>query len=204
MTYILPKAELADLRQAHAELRDKRGADRVKAVILLGSGWSVAKVAEALLIDANTVRTYFRRYQQGGLEELLQMHWVGRTSFLALEQESELDEYLQGHLHLTAKSVANYIQERWKVRYSVRGVTALLYRLDYVYKKPKLIPGKADAKAPEAFLESYEKLKENKADDDIVLFMDGVRPQPNPVLACGWIKRGARRLRLRAIRGGDV
>ncbi|MGH8474757.1 MAG: terminase gpP N-terminus-related DNA-binding protein [Methylococcales bacterium] len=34
-------------------------------MILLGSGWSVAKVAEALLIDANTVRTYFRRYRQG-------------------------------------------------------------------------------------------------------------------------------------------
>ncbi|MGH9802199.1 MAG: helix-turn-helix domain-containing protein [Blastocatellia bacterium] len=93
------------MRQAHAELRDKRGADRVKAVILLGSGWSVAKVADALLIDANTVRTYFRRYQQGGLEELLQMHFVGRTAFLTAEQESELDEYLQGHLHLSKYSL---------------------------------------------------------------------------------------------------
>ena len=26
--------------------------------------------------------------------------------------------------------------------------------------------------------------------DDIILFMDGVHPQHNPVMACGWIKRG--------------
>ncbi|MGH8558265.1 MAG: winged helix-turn-helix domain-containing protein [Methylococcales bacterium] len=132
------------------------------------------------------------------------MHFVGRSGFLTAEQEVELDEYLQNHLHVTAKSVANYIRERWNVRYSVRGVTALLYRLDYVYKKPKLIPGKANAEVQEAFLQSYEKLKDNKAVDDIIWFMDGVHPQHNPIIACGWIKRGARRLRFRAIPGGDV
>ncbi|WP_245395144.1 hypothetical protein [methane-oxidizing endosymbiont of Gigantopelta aegis] len=35
-----------------------------------------------------------------------------------------MDEYLQKNLHLTAKSVAAYIKERWQVRYSERGVTA--------------------------------------------------------------------------------
>jgi len=34
--YILPDTELSELRQAHAELRDKREADQVKAIILLG------------------------------------------------------------------------------------------------------------------------------------------------------------------------
>ncbi|WP_198244894.1 helix-turn-helix domain-containing protein [methane-oxidizing endosymbiont of Gigantopelta aegis] len=63
-----------------------------------------------------------------------------------------MDEYLQKNLHLTAKSVAAYIKERWQVRYSERGVTALLHRLGYVYKKPKLIPGKANAKAQLEFL----------------------------------------------------
>ncbi|WP_245395039.1 helix-turn-helix domain-containing protein [methane-oxidizing endosymbiont of Gigantopelta aegis] len=47
-----------------------------------------------------------------------------------------MDEYLQKNLHLTAKSVAAYIKERWQVRYSERGVTALLHRLGYVYKSP--------------------------------------------------------------------
>jgi len=45
------------------------------------------------------------------------------------------------------------------VNYSGRGVVALLHRLGFYYKKPKLIPGKADAEAQEAFLEEYKKLK---------------------------------------------
>ena len=86
--------------------------------------------------------------------------------------------------------MAAYILERWTNRYSERGVTALLHRLGYVYKKPKLIPGKSNAQAQLKFLEHDEQLKENKQPDDLIVFMDGVHPQHNPVMACGWIKRG--------------
>jgi transposase len=188
--YTLPDTELSDLREAHSELREKRDADRVKAIILLGSGWSATDVAEALLIDRNTIRSYYRKYKKGGLDKLLQTKHVGSASFLSVSQANELDEYLQENLHLTAKSVAAYIKKRWQVCYSERGVTALLHRLGYVYKKPKLIPGKANAKAQLEFLEKYEQLKQDKQPDDLILFMDGVHPQHNPVMACGWIKRG--------------
>jgi transposase len=188
--YPLPETELSDLREAHAELREKRDADRVKAIILLGSGWSATHVAEALLIDRNTIRTYYRQYQKGGLTTLLQTQHMGSASFLSVSQANELDAYLQTTLHLTAKSVAAYIKERWQIRYSERGVTALLYRLGYVYKKPKLIPGKANAKVQLEFLENYEHLKKEKQPEDLILFMDGVHPHHNPVIAYGWIKRG--------------
>ena len=123
---------------------------------MLGSGWSATKVAEALLIDRNTIRTYFRKYQKGGLET----QYSGSTGFLSVSEAKELDAYLQENLHLTAKSVAAYISRRWKIDYSERGVTALLHRLGYVYKKPKLIPGKANAKAQQDFIEKYEQLQE--------------------------------------------
>ncbi|WP_245395104.1 helix-turn-helix domain-containing protein [methane-oxidizing endosymbiont of Gigantopelta aegis] len=134
--YTLPETELADLREAMVSFEKKRDADRVKAIILLGSGWSATNVAEALLIDRNTIRTYYRKYKKGGLAKLLQTQHVGSASFLSVSEATELDEYLQKNLHLTAKSVAAYIKERWQVRYSERGVTALLHRLGYVYKSP--------------------------------------------------------------------
>jgi len=56
---LLPDSERSKLREAHTALQEKRGADRIKAVILLGSGWTATKVAEALLIDRNTIRTTF-------------------------------------------------------------------------------------------------------------------------------------------------
>jgi len=68
--------------------------------------------------------------------------------------------------------------------------TTPLYRLGFCYKKPKLIPGKADAEAQEAFLEEYKKLKENKGEADEILFMDATHPHHNPAVACGWIKKG--------------
>ena len=188
--YSLSNQDLTDLRALHRELARKRDADRVKAVILLGSGWSPSQVAEALLIDRTTVVRYYKSYREGGAERLLETHYTRHRGRLSREQEGELDEYLQTHLHLTAKSVAAYVKERWGIIYSESGMTDLLHRLGYVYKKPKLVPGKANAQAQKDFLESYENLNKNKEKDDVVLFMDAVHPQHNPVMAAGWIKRG--------------
>ena len=69
-------------------------------------------------------------------------------------------------------------------------MAAVLRRLGYVYKKPKLVPGKANAAAQREFLEDYENLNENSDEDDVVMFMDATHPQHNPVISCGWIKRG--------------
>ncbi|SFJ17430.1 IS630 family transposase, partial [Nitrosomonas sp. Nm34] len=69
-------------------------------------------------------------------------------------------------------------------------ITQLLYRMGYVYKKPKLVPGKADAGKQRAFVQCYEALKANKAPEDPVYFMDATHPHHNPVAGYGWIKRG--------------
>ena len=59
--YELSTKEIAELEQTHRSLRDKRQADRVKAVIALSKGWSAAQIAEILLIDKKTSRYYFDR-----------------------------------------------------------------------------------------------------------------------------------------------
>jgi transposase len=75
--YRLDKQELAELRAAHRGTRNVREAYRINAVILLGNGRSAADVADALLIDPDTVRTYFKRYKNGGLDALLRMNYFG-------------------------------------------------------------------------------------------------------------------------------
>jgi hypothetical protein len=44
--YGLPSEELAELRVAHRNTRDKREADRIKTVVLLATGWAAAQVGE--------------------------------------------------------------------------------------------------------------------------------------------------------------
>lgn len=188
--YTLPATELATLRAAHRQTRDKRQADRIKAVVLLASGWSAEDVADALLVDPNTVRNHYKRYRAEGLPGLLHSDYHGSACALSDGELAGLDTHVQGHLYLTSKDVAAWVAETYQVSYTPSGMTALLHRLGFVYKKPKLVPGKADAQQQEAFLAEYEKLKQNKQEDDVILFMDAVHPQHNPVLGYGWIKRG--------------
>ena len=177
-TLKLSNEELRSLRVAHREAKNKRSAYRINAMILLGQGWTVTQVAEALLLDEGTIRNYIRRYQQGGIKDLSQA------------QLTALDEHLQVHTYLRVEEVIGYVQKRFDVSYTVRGMTDCLHRLGFAYKKPKLVPGKADPEAQQEFVEEYEKLKENKGVEDLIYFMDGVHALYNPIGAFGWIKKG--------------
>ena len=52
--YRLPLNELSELKKAHQSADGKREADKLKAVYLLGKGWAVKTVEEALLLDDET------------------------------------------------------------------------------------------------------------------------------------------------------
>jgi transposase len=189
--YRLSATEIADLRAAHRATRDVREAYRINAVILLGQGRPAADVADALLIDPDTVRNYYKRYKKGGVQELLRMSFVGSEAWLDADQLRELDAHLQDELYPTAEAIARFVEQRWGVRYTPSGMTALLHRLGYSYKKAKLEPGRHPApEVQEAFVEKYLNFKENKAEADVIYFIDATHPQHNPVIGCGWIKRG--------------
>jgi len=187
----LTAKEIQGLRAAHRACRDKRFADRIKAVVLLGTGWTVADVAEALLLDEDTVHQYVQLYRQGGVEGLLTVQYRGSQPKLTSEQLNQLDHHLEEHLYGRVQDIVAYVEGEFGVLYSVQGMTDLLARLDYVYKKPRRLPGKhPDVQTQLAFQAQYEALKESKGKHDPIYFMDGTHPQHNSVAAYGWIKRG--------------
>ena len=190
MDYSLSAEKLAELRAAHRDTHDKRKADRIKAVVVLASGWRAEDVADVLLVDPNTVRNHFKTYQAEGLSGLLHVAYRGSNCELSEAQLQVLDAHVQANLYLSATEVAAWVEAEFGVVYTASGMTALLHRLGFVYKKPKLVPGKADPEAQEAHLAKYEELKKNKGENDVICFMDAVHPQHNPVLSYGWIKRG--------------
>lgn len=189
--YTLSKEQIVVLEKFHRTLRDKRQADRVKAVIALSKGWSPAQVAEILLFDEKTSRHYFERYQKGGLEALLDDNYTGAEPKLDEHQISELNTYIEEHLFLDAKSVVDHIRRQYGVRYSVSGVTDLLHRLGFSYKKPRHVPGKQDPAKQQAFLKEYEHLKASKGENDPIYFADATHPHHNSIPSYGWIKKGS-------------
>jgi transposase len=191
--YTLSKEQITALEKLHRTLRDKRQADRVKAVIALSKGWSAAQVAEILLFDEKTSRHYFECYQKGGAEALLNDDYRGAEPKLDKCQISELDAYLEDHILPDAKAVAAHIHKQYGVRYSIGGVTDLLHRLGFSYKKPTHFPGKQDPVKQRAFLDEYEQIKANKGENDPIYFADATHPQHNSIPSYGWIKKGSKK-----------
>uniref|UniRef100_UPI00105F0987 helix-turn-helix domain-containing protein n=1 Tax=Candidatus Thiosymbion oneisti TaxID=589554 RepID=UPI00105F0987 len=168
LDYNLSTGQHAELEEAHRRTHDKREADRLKAILALATGWSPEDVADVLRVDPNTVRNYFKRYRTDGLEGLSQIgEGVGGSpGWLTEKQLVLVDAHLQENLYLSAKAVAHWVKETLGVSYTESGMTAVLHRLGYVYKKPRLIPGQADRGAQEQFLEADDELEKNKSQDD--------------------------------------
>jgi transposase len=142
------------------------------------------------LIDADTVRRYFRLYKEGGINGLLEIRYEGRRSFLTNDQKEKLKQHLREHIYLDVKPIIAYVRETFGVQYSVSGMTKLLHELNFEYKKPKLVPGKSNSVAQQEWVNKYTKLRENADENDVFYFVDGVHPQHNSHPAYGWLERG--------------
>ena len=58
MPGILTEKEVLVLKQAHKQVRDKRLADRIKAVLYVHYGLSYPEIVKLLLLDETTIRRY--------------------------------------------------------------------------------------------------------------------------------------------------
>ena len=189
-SYRLDAEQIVELRLAHRRVRDAALADRIKAVVLLGSGWKPVKVAEALLIDERTVRTYFQKFQSEGVDGLLFRAYVGKEPYLTPERQAELAEYLDANLISTVKEIVAYVFDAFAVRYSLGGMTKLVRRLNFVYKKTTHVPAKADDKAQREFVKKYRRLRRTSRGSDEIYFIDGCHPTHNSVPTYAWIRKG--------------
>ena len=191
----LTPEEKIELRAAHKSA--KKGyaspAYKINAILLLGDDWALEEVSEALLMDEETLRKYVHDYKTGGIPKLIQTNYKGSTSFLTQEQTAELQTELDANIHLTTQSVVNFVKNKFNIDYSISGITALLHRLDYVYKKPKLIPKGPSEDAQEAFIEYYKEFMRTKSSREAVFFVDAVHPEYNTMAAYGWLKKGRSR-----------
>ena len=183
----LDESERAELRAQHKLERDKRICDRIKAVLLYDKGWSWTEIAEALLITEGAVRKHVSEYQ---IIKKLRLENKGSAEKLSLAQEHELVKHLEDHTYLHVKEIVFYVWSRWEVVYTDSGMTKWLKRHGFSYKKPCLVPGKADAEKQKKWIEEYRKLKASLPADEAICFTDGVHPTHNVQLAYGWIKKG--------------
>ena len=63
---------------------------RANAIVLLDAGWSASEVANAFLLDDDTIRGWRKLYEQRGIEGLTTFDTGGSSSYLSAAQEDVL------------------------------------------------------------------------------------------------------------------
>ncbi|HSX14285.1 MAG TPA: IS630 family transposase [Chlamydiales bacterium] len=182
--------ERVQLKLQHKQERDGRVRDRIKAVLLHDKGWSPQQIAEALLISDQAVRNHIENYT---LCRKLKPENGGSEEKLPKKQSDELEAHLRQYTYLYVKDIIAYVQETFHVVYTVPGMRNWLQRHEFSYKKPALVPGKANKEQQEQWMAEYEKLRRELPRDETICFTDGVHPTHNVQPAYGWIKKGIRK-----------
>ena len=186
----LSNEEQAALKAQHKKERDKRICDRIKAVLLFDKGWSYQQIAEVLLLTDEAVRQHIKDYE---ITRKLKPENGGSESKLNDQQAQALTEHLQRHTYLYIKDIVSYIAITFGIEYTVAGMYSWLKAHSFSYKKPAVVPGKANNEAQQKWIEEYRALKNNLQGDETICFIDGVHPTHNVKPTYGWIKKGERK-----------
>jgi transposase len=189
MTFLNDEDRVA-LKALHKRERDKRICDRIKAVLLYDKGWTPQEIAEALLISDQAVREHVEDYK---ISKKLKPSNGGSEEKLSKEQSAQLEGHLQKHTYLYVKDIMAYVQATFRMTYTVHGLRNWLQRHGFSYKKPAIVPGKANKQQQADWLAKYEKLRNELPSDESICFTDGVHPTHNVQPAYGWIKKGVRK-----------
>lgn len=186
----LTPAERQELEQELRREDIRKYADRIRVILLLDQGWTADKIAEALFLDRSTIYRYIQSYKEGGLEQLIVDGYYGRRSMLSDADQRTLYEELLQRPKLSSKEVISFVEQTFGVTYTVSGVTDLLHRIGFSYKKPSPRPAKADASKQEEFVEKFDILRDNLQDNERIYFADSTHPELNAMPQYGWFPKG--------------
>lgn len=186
----LSDTERAALKEEHRKERDRKRGDRIKAVLLSDKGWTPQQISEALLLSDQVIRKHIEEYK---LSKKLHLESGGSEEKLSPSQSQKLEAHLQEHTYLYVKDIIAYVKATWAITYTVPGMGHWLKRHGFAYKKPAVVPGKADQEKQKEWLAEYEKLRQELPTEETICFIDGVHPTHNVESAYGWIKKGERK-----------
>jgi transposase len=190
----LSAAEIAELKTAYKQERDRRIAERLHCVILFAQGHALRELKALLFVGVRTLATWIATFRSQGLAGLRQWGYQGQEPDLTAEQWAEVEQELERKPYHCARDVAAFVKNRFQLDYSERGMQALLRRKGYRHIKARLVPGKApDVEAQETFVKGYQALKAELGPRDRLYFVDACHPTHNVRISYVWTKKGVRR-----------
>ena len=111
----LTPVQIQELKRAHRSAQYARIAYRFNALILLGTGWTLKQVSEALLLDEETLRHYVNRYTRIGIEALSKDDHKGKACSLIDDQIEQLKLFMDQHICLSSAEPIHFVQENFEI-----------------------------------------------------------------------------------------
>lgn len=107
MGKFLSENERIKLMLQHRLERDRRIADRIKAVLLNDKGWTFKKIAEALMLDEETISGHVHEYQEN---QKLKPENGGSISKLSAASTTELLSHLEENVYFKVEDICIYVK----------------------------------------------------------------------------------------------
>lgn len=178
------------IEELRRETKIKKIYIRCAIVIALDDGYTHQQISGILGISEKMVQRVHKLYDESGPEGLTLFYYKGRSGFLTPKQERNLRKELSSHLYKDTREIQTYLLERFNVKMSRSAVNAMLKRLGFVYKKTKVLPGKADADLQRRFAAKLKKLRKQLKETEALYFLDATHPTHNTRAGYGWIEKG--------------
>lgn len=183
----LTKEEKQELETLHKGERDRRVADRIKAVLLFSEGWTQLQISQALRLRPETIHDHLEDYRRS---RKLKPANGGSTPHLSADQTEAVTSHLEANTYLKVEDICAYVQQTYGVTFTISGMTKWLHHHKFSYKKPKGTPAKADPEKQAEFIEFYENLLNTTNENEPIEFGDGVHPTMATKVTYGWIRQG--------------
>jgi transposase len=145
----------------------------MEAVYLKSQGLPHQLICQLARISENTLRSYLRQFQEGGVERLKRTDWEGAESELDGHREALEDHFRNNPPRSTAQAAAE-IERITGIRRGLTQVRKFLKGLGLSYRKLGMIPAKADADEQAQFLgeELWPRLRQAQRLRRAVCFVD--------------------------------
>jgi transposase len=146
---------------------------KMEVVYLKSQGLPHQEICRLTRISENTLRTYLRQYQEGGVERLKQTDWDGPTSELSDHRQTIEEHFRSNPPRSTAQAAAD-IERLTGIRRGLTQVRKFLKGLGLKFRKLGMIPAKADADVQRKFLDErlWPRLRQARRLRRVVCFVD--------------------------------
>jgi transposase len=199
----LSKQQMENLQAAlkHAQiLGDISKANRIMSLLMLSTGHSIEEITKILMVTAQAIRAWLKKYILEGIRGLRSGKSPGRPSRLTKSQRKELKKMIEdgpeesGFVGSCWRSpmIQSLVYDHFGVSYNIHYLSELLNNMGLSYQKAKFFADKRDEKVREKWLKEEwpEILNLAKEKTAYILFGDEASFPQWGTLSYTWAPKG--------------